>query len=369
MLLCALCACGCGNGGNSQGIGGIFRGTGGNVRNSGGSSRGTGGKDAPAVKLSETPEESSRDAGNKAGGLRRFPQPSVPIVYDDNPEQARAYLLDHYWDGFLKGEGSTGAETILGVRDAEVEQALANYIQILATLKLESTPDDPKLLKEAQKSVTRFFKDIEAVQQKDTSSLVYLRLTELVSRYLYDPNSPMRDEDLYLPFVEEMLNSPCTRSDMRNAYRHELKMCRTNTYGSVAPDFRYSLADGHKGSLHAIKADYTMLFFSNPGCESCKEIIRDIRACGSVGPLMADGKLAIINIYIDEEIEKWREYLPNYPGSWINGYDYTFSLRDGGDYDIRAIPSLYLLDKHKRVIMKDAPTARVLTFLENIDKQ
>ena len=70
-----------------------------------------------------------------------------------------------------------------------------------------------------------------------------------------------------------------------------------------------------------------------------------------------------------DEVQKWREYLHNYPPEWINGYDYTFSLRDSGSYDIRAIPSLYLLDAGKRVIMKDAPTGRVLDYLETIYRQ
>ena len=58
--------------------------------------------------------------------------------------------------------------------------------------------------------------------------------------------------------------------------------------------------------------------------------------------------------------------MPNYPSSWINGYDYTFKLRSSGTYDIRAIPSLYLLDSRKRVLMKDAPTETVLSYLDKI---
>ncbi len=112
-----------------------------------------------------------------------------------------------------------------------------------------------------------------------------------------------------------------------------------------------------------------MLFFSNPGCTSCKEIIDEIGASGCIHPMIAAHRLAIINIYIDEEVQKWRDYLPHYPKDWINGYDYTFSLRDSGLYDIRAIPSLYLLDEQKRVLMKDAPTANVLEYLENIYNQ
>lgn len=301
--------------------------------------------------------------------LRDFPEVAVPSVYDGNSPEAREYVLQHYWDGFFKGEGATTPDAVLGVSNDKLEQALANYIQILDVLKLQSTPDEPAPFRQACGSVKHMFSQLEKRQLADTSSKAYLRFTEMVSKYLYDPNSPLRDEDFYLPFVEGMAASPCTRDDMRNAYRYEASQCRKNGFGQTAPNFNYKDKNGNRGSLHGVSADYTMLFFSNPGCTSCKEIIDDINARGFVRPMISDKRLAIVNIYIDEEVQKWREYLPNYPKEWINGYDYTFSLRDAGGYDIRAIPSLYLLDSKKRVLMKDAPTARVLNYLETIYNQ
>ena len=295
-----------------------------------------------------------------------FPKGAVPPVYEGDSDAVVDYVIAHSWDAFLAGKGATTPESILGIYDVDVEQALADYIQLLSNVKAAATPDSLAPLNRARKSVGRFFSNIEALQQKDTSSNTYLRLTEMVSHYLYDPNSPLRDEDLYLPFVEGMEASPCTREDMRNAYRHELQMCRTNPFGSKVPDIRFKDVLGHKGDLYSIKADYTMLFFSNPGCSSCKEIIHDVMSRGYIESKITAGRLAIVNIYIDEEVDKWRDYSSNYPSCWINGYDYTFSLRDSGKYDIRAIPSLYLLDSQKRVFMKDAPTERVLAFLDRI---
>ena len=282
-------------------------------------------------------QAAAEQAAPKEAAPRPFPTVSVPSVYGSDTEQARNYVLEHYWDAFFKSEGATGATTVLGVEDGEVEQALSNYIQILSTMKLISTPDSLAPLQQARRSVGHLFAQLEDKQKADTSALTYLRFTEMVSKYLYDPNSPMRDEDLYLPFVERMARSPYTKDDMRKAYEYEARMCRTNP-------------------------DYTMLFFSNPGCNSCKQIIQDVMARGYVESYISEGKLAILNIYIDEEVKAWRDYHHNYPACWINGYDYTFSLRDSGLYDIRAIPSLYLLDSQKRVLMKDAPTERVLQF-------
>ena len=299
-----------------------------------------------------------------ASDTRQFPKLSVPSVYGDDANASREYVLEHYWDGFFKGDWKTTPEAILGVPDAEVEQALSNYIEILLIMKSLSTPDEPHFYNKARESIKKLFSQLEAKQLADTSAKTYLRFTEKASSYLFDPNSPMRDEDYYLPFVEGMAVSPCTREDMRNAYRYEAKQCRTNGYGQTVPNFSFKDARGNKSSLYAYKVDYTMLFFSNPGCNSCQEIIDDISTCKYISPMIKDKRLAIVNIYIDEEVDKWRDYLSNYPSNWVNGYDYTFSLRDSGSFDIRAIPSLYLLDSRKRVLLKDAPTGRVLDYLE-----
>ncbi len=291
---------------------------------------------------------------------------SLPMVYGDDPTAAREYTLEHYWDAFFNEGGTTGPGSILGVADGEVEQALANYIGILSAVKDLSTPDDRAPLGQAGRSVAHLFSLLENHQKADTSSLAYLRFTEMVSKYLYDPNSPLRDEDLYLPFAEGMERSAFTPEDMRAAYAYEARVCRTNRYGTAVPDFRFSTADGSKGSLYGVRAEYTVLFFSNPGCTACKDIINEIRTRSYIDSYIATGRLAIVNIYIDEEVSKWRDYLPNYPAGWINGYDYTFKLRDSGKYGIRAIPSLYLLDSSKRVLLKDAPTEKVLSYLDRI---
>ena len=84
-------------------------------------------------------------------------------------------------------------------------------------------------------------------------------------------------------------------------------------------------------------------------------------------PSSASGKLAVVNVYIDSDVDEWREYAVNYPSSWLSGYDQSYTIRTDVTYNVRAIPSLYLLDAEKRVIMKDAPQDKVLSFISNID--
>ena len=73
--------------------------------------------------------------------------------------------------------------------------------------------------------------------------------------------------------------------------------------------------------------------------------------------------MAVLNIYIDEDLEEWRSYMTVYPEHWYNGFDPDMVIRGENLYNVRAIPSLYLLDRNKTVIMKDAPEARVFEWL------
>lgn len=285
---------------------------------------------------------------------RDFPTVSVPGVVTDPVERLK-YMTSHYWDPFFAGTGTSNADYILGVKNEDVEQKVSSFIYLLSGL---SVP-------EAQEKIAGLFSKIEKKQQEDTSSLQYLRMTEIVSRYLYDPNSPMRSEDLFLPFVEGMLSSEFTQEQRRAGYEFEAQMCKLNPYGSVAADFKFTDINGRGQSLHQIESDFTILFFSNPGCYSCQEIIGEIQAFKALDEMIANKKIAIVNIYIDTDVDEWKSYADNYPKNWINGYDHDQIINTDQLYYVRAIPSLYLLDKQKRVIFKDAPTPNVLNYIAN----
>ncbi len=303
-----------------------------------------------------------RSAGNPAASpdrqstaqTRKFKGPSVPGMLTEENRRLD-YILTHFWDDFFSGEWKTDADMILGTKDGEVEQAVSNFIGFVMMKPVDV----------GQSYIAGLFDKIEKKQAENAESLFYLRMTEIVSRYLYDPNSPMRSEDLYMPFVKGMKDSEYTSDDLRSAYGFEYEKCLLNPYGSVAPDFKFKNLKGQAFDLHSIKAEYTMLFFSNPGCSACMEIINQIKSRNYIDTLIAGKNLAIINIYIDNELDKWRDYVGAYPENWYNCYDFEQIINTDQLYYVRAIPSIYLLDKDKRVLMKDAPVERVLNLLDS----
>ena len=290
---------------------------------------------------------------------RSFPLVSVPSVFSQNEEEARKFTLKHYWDRFA----DTALHDLLcdslhigGVAREELEQAFANWMYVM----MEAGPAS------YEPAVGNLYDRLVLCEQADSSSNLYEGTVEVACRYFYDANSPLRDEEMYLPLCRRLAESPLQDSLHRAKYAKETANCSLNRIGTKAADFAFSDKNGRIRTLYGIKADWTLLFFSNPGCHACKDIIETLKAMPGLDQKISDKKLAVVNVYIDEDMTGWYDYMPYYPDNWYNGYDHNLVIRTDHLYDVRAIPSLYLLDKEKKVVLKDAPENRMYHQLEKL---
>lgn len=288
----------------------------------------------------------------------KFPAVEVPVMYADDQAEAFVYLSEHFWDDFTDTSRHYPCDSSLvsGVKKGDVEQEFANFTAVLQAVDY----------RQARKAMARLFDRASACERADTSSNIFETVTEFAERYLYDPNSPLRDEDLYGVYAARMAGYDGISETEREAYAYDAQMCSLNEVGSRAANFVFSDASGRMHSLYGIDAEYTLLFFSNPGCNACEEIIRVLTDALAVDSLIESGWLAVVNVYIDEDIAAWYDYMFLYPSAWYNGYDPNGIIRNDILYNVRAIPSLYVLDRDKTVLMKDAPDQRVFTFLASI---
>ncbi len=285
-----------------------------------------------------------------------FPEVPVPGMMTDSQDIAE-YLSMNCWNGLtdLAREYPCDSTMVSGVAKEEVEQVFANWAYMLDAL-----PRD-----KADKAIAKLYDNALACERKDSSSNVFETFKDMFGKYFYDPNSPVRNEDNYHVFVKRLASYEGLDSAMKGKYEFEARMTGMNRAGTVAADFRFSDKRGRMYTLHGIKAPMTLLFFSNPGCEACMSIIEVLKGEPRIAEMISDGRLAVLNIYIDEDLQAWKDYMPIYPEEWYNGFDPDLVLRNDSIYNVRAIPSLYLLDKDKRVILKDAPENRLFQELIN----
>ena len=248
------------------------------------------------------------------------------------PEERVEWLRWHYWDNFDFADTAflARADTL------QLFEAYARYVQLLFSAPTDGAPMDSLMRRAA---VSRPMLDYFAM---------------LADRVLGDPNSPLRNDEFYIPVLRAQLSSPWYDEYERLAPEYRLSLASQNRIGEQANDFRYTLASGATGSLYGLRAEYVLLFINNPGCPMCREIREAISASPMLTELIEHGRLRVLALYPDENLDEWRAYREQIPASWINAYDDGCVLREKGLYDLSAIPSLYLLDAQKRVLVKDA---------------
>ena len=292
----------------------------------------------------------------KAEQFQALPFPDVlPPAMMEDPQDRVEYMALNTWNKFTdpSREYPSDSTLVSGVRKDDVEQKFATWCQIL----------DMAGQKSAHKAINKLYDAALACEKVNASSNVFETFTELVDKYFFDPNSPYRNEDYYGFYVERLSTYPGLAPEMKGKYDRHARLCAMNRVGTKAADFRFADRRGKMHTLYGVKAPYTLLFFSNPGCEACMNIINVLKGEPAISEMIASGQLAVINIYIDEDLEAWRSYMPIYPEEWYNGFDPDFVIRAEHLYNVRAIPSLYLLDEDKTVLLKDSPENKLFDYL------
>lgn len=287
-------------------------------------------------------EDADLKDGTASGASRapKFKKVSVPVALN-SPQDRADYVAKRYWTHF------NFSDTTLISRPEITEQALADYIDVLHQVSPAT----------ARESISALMRGAEA----DKAMFEYF--CSLTERYLYDPNSPLRDEELFIPVLEYIVASPNVESIMKVRPQELLTMALKNRPGFRATDFGYVAIDGRVGRMSTILSDYTLLFFNNPGCHACGEIMQQINESKVLDMMLTRGQLTILALYPDNDMKEWRKYATQIPSRWINAYDRSQRISEMELYDLKAIPTLYLLDSDKNVLLKDATFDAVERYL------
>lgn len=272
---------------------------------------------------------------------RTFQLPEVPVMLN-TPELRAVYVAHHYWDHF------DFRDTVYIHLPDITEQAAVNFMDILRLV----SPED------ALKALT-ILSEKAAVEPK---MMDYFWKT--LSKYWHDPNSPMKNEDLFILLCKGVEQTPNVQSYIKDRATFERVMAEKNRVGTKAADIVYTLASGKQGSLYGLKAPYTLVFFHNPDCHTCAEIKQAMKQSLLLKDKISKGQMKVLTIYPDEDVALWRSHLKDMAQEWINAYDKGQVLSMEGRYHLASIPSFYLLDQDKKVLLKDADWNEVVHFFE-----
>lgn len=274
----------------------------------------------------------------QAQAQQSFPYPAIPDTLR-SVEQRAGYLSEHYWDNY------NFADTLLLKSKEVTEQGFVNFIDILNRFNLDNASKGVAHKDIAKKGITR--KDItqQGIAQKDitqqgiacftrkafSNAAAKERFENLIEHYFEDQLSPVRNDRVYLMFLEEMKNSPCFDETEKERIAFKIKTTNKNLPGDIAINFKFKDESGKEHQLSDYKDQKVILYFYDPDCENCHKVSAWLKQ----QTIPADIK--VLKMIADNHIS------------------YMYSLKN--------MPTIFLLDKENKVILKDC-TAQEL--IENI---
>lgn len=273
-------------------------------------------------------------------GSCSFALPVVPTVLTQVAARAE-YVAEHYWHGL------DYANTAWLGDSSGIEQIFVDWIPVLAELPQE------KRARVAETIIT-CGNGYPAMQ---------LRLGELAECYFNGPNSPYRNEDLYIPVLRALIADSKIEDIYKERYRFQLERALKNRRGTPAADFAFITREHQRHRLADLNSDYVLLYFFNPDCSECKRVTAYVGGSSVFSALLDSKRLTILALYPDDDLTAWENHIRNMPQGWTVARYADAASREA--YYLPAIPNLYLLDGEKKVILKDAPVELIERWLQS----
>ena len=193
----------------------------------------------------------------------------------------------------------------------------------------------------------------------------YRQMMELAERRFSDPADSLHNEGLYMAVLKHTNESFVLSTSEKEKQRLLLEGAKKNMVGSIANDFDYVTAnDKTVHRLSELNADYILIYFNNPDCESCEKVKERLATSEVVNQMVNEKKLIVLAIYPYNDTKLWKK--AKYPSMMINGWNQSQQIEYADLYDLPTLPCFYLLDKSHTVLIKnEGSLKKVEAMLQN----
>lgn len=240
-----------------------------------------------------------------------LPLPDVPQTLRE-PKERAAYIVRHFWDEM------DFSDTLRSCNREFMEGHFSTYASLF-----DHCPE--KMLPGAVK---------ELMKRAEAAPRAWATLAEVAEKYLYEPQSPVFNEHHYLLFIDRFLHSKLIEDWQKEIYRFQRRTITMNCPGKRAADFRFADEEGTMRRMHSIRSELLLVMFYDPSCSYCVKTERELGANEAIMRAVDEGRLKIVHIDVNKsDLE--------------------------GRYIIEIMPTLYLLDSRKRVILKNSSVEEV----------
>jgi thiol-disulfide isomerase/thioredoxin len=260
---------------------------------------------------------------------------------------AYAYYKSHFWDGVNLWDGRLAYTPFF-------DEKLDKYFNQLVV------PHPDTVIKEIDRMLG--FASINDEMNR-------FMLVKFVNRYLNQKY--MWEDAVFVHLFEKYFSQksyPWLNEAGRKTITDRAYSLMSNIMGTPASDVELPDANGKPVSLYATPADFMVVVFWDPTCGHCKETLPKLDSLYRARWEADSIKIFAVAKETDGTKADWQRFIKdNKIGDWLHVYyskEADKSRTDNGIpgysqlYDVQSFPTLYLLDKDKRII------AKKLTYLQ-----
>jgi thiol-disulfide isomerase/thioredoxin len=249
------------------------------------------------------------------------------------------YYKAHYWDNFDFSD-----DRIL--RTPFLEPRLDRYIKNLVV----QTPDS--LIKNADWIIKK------ASVNPDAKSFVVFYIASQ-----YENPKTVGTEDLWVHLAEKyyLSGQMGVAEESKKRIAEKVNTLKNLLVNKPFPPLSLPDLNGKKVSVQSIVADYTVLFFYAPTCGHCKEASPILK--NFYDKNKADG-VKVMAISTERNIEEWKSFVKTYHlEEMVNAFDALNEIDFLRRFDVATTPTVYILDKNKKIIARKMPVEQLDDFL------
>jgi thiol-disulfide isomerase/thioredoxin len=277
-----------------------------------------------------------------------IPKFTIPIGYK-NPDSIRwvlnyNYNKDHFFDN-------------IDLNDERLIRTPLLYSRLdsFFTNVLVQSPDT--INKEIDKLINKCNSNYKMFQFVSVYLFNHFRESEIMG---HDAVMVKIADDIYLSGKADWV----TR-EFKDDLRKQIDLIRPNLIGKKAENM---VMDSYKGifvSLYDVEKDFTVLYFWEPNCGHCQEATPKLKAYYDKPK---DYSLEVFAVCTTADKEKWTKYIEDNKITWINGWDPKRISHFDFYYNVQSTPTIYVLDKNKKIIAKKLAVEEIGPFIDNYRK-
>ncbi|MEE4196092.1 MAG: thioredoxin-like domain-containing protein [Bacteroidales bacterium] len=131
--------------------------------------------------------------------------------------------------------------------------------------------------------------------------------------------------------------------------KEQVAKLRFNLIGNKAQELKMETNTGTYASLYDIDSRFTIVYFFEPNCGHCKKVTPKIQ---EIYNDFDRSEVDVFAVYTQRDKEEWSNYINNNQLAWHNVWDPNNMTNFRFFYNIYSTPTIYLLDKDKKIIAK-----------------